>query len=65
MRNFIMNVPQTLILFKIASVILAMQNSWREQSLGCPMIAPSNFQGLAKIAEAILNKTTVCGTFRT
>ena len=25
MRNFNMNVPQTLILFKIASVILAMQ----------------------------------------
>ena len=25
MRNFIMNMPQTLILFKIASVILAMQ----------------------------------------
>ena len=50
MWNSTMNVPQTLILFKIASVILA---------------ASSNFQRLAKITEAILNKTTDYDTFRT
>ena len=57
MQNFIMNVPQTLILFKIASVILA------EQSLTVPMTAPSNYFCTDKIAEAILNEIKVCGTF--
>ena len=27
------------------------------------MTGPYNFQGLAKITEAILNKTTVCGSW--
>ena len=64
MQNFIMNVPQTLILFKIASVILATQkNSWREQSLMVSMTAPSNYFFMAKITKAILNKIKVCGTF--
>ena len=63
MQNFIMNVPQNLIFFKIASVILAVQKSWREQSLGPSMTAPSNFFCVAKITEAILNKIKVCRTF--
>ena len=63
MWNFTMNVPQTLILFKIASVILAVQKYLGEQSLGPSMTTPSNYFCMAKIAEAILNKIKVCGTF--
>ena len=58
MRNFIMNVPQTLILFKIATVILAMQKYLE----GVVINGPKYFCK-AKIAEAILNKIKVCGTF--
>ena len=64
MWNFIMNMPQTLILIKIASVILAVQNSWREQSLMVPMTTSSNYFCMAtKMTEAILNKIKVCGIF--
>ena len=54
--NFMMNVPQTLILFKIASVILAMQKQLEGAVIDDLNTAPSNYFCMAKITEAILNK---------
>ena len=50
-----MNVPQTLILFKIASVILAPQKYLEGAVIDGPNVA--------KITKAILNKIKVFGTF--
>ena len=48
MQILILKMPQTVILFKIASMILSMQkyvHSWREQSLGIKM-ETTNFEGI-------------------
>ena len=64
MQNFTMNVPPTLILFKIPSVILAAQKQLEGAVIDGPnATSPSNYFCIAKITEAILNKIEVCGTF--
>ena len=41
------------------------KNSWWKQSLDVPMTTPSNYFCMTKITQAILNKITVFGIFRT
>ena len=63
MQNFIMNVPQTLILFKIASVILAMQKYLEGAVIDGPNDCSLQLFCMAKITQAILNKIKVYGIF--
>ena len=65
MGNSNLKMAQTVILFKIAPAILAMQKYLEEAVVERPQItAAFKYLCTAKITEAILNKIAVCRIFR-